>query len=363
MMVKILFLGANGIDTSRLRIGAELRDIVAEVERAQASQEIEIRAELAVTPVDLNRLLLSYAPDVVHFSGHGMFRRIETPLPSRVSREFDPLHTDVETVIATQCALLFETIEGHSAPVSAEALGQLFGILKKQRCVILNACFSMVQAEAIAKHVDCVIGMKGAIEDRSALVFAVGFYQAIVRGQTVKTAFDLGCSLISTSGLSDADIPQLLGRSDPDRVCLFEPSKLRSNHDSMPPERASENFPLLIIDGGPHNGQTLPLEVGQTYLVGRDPRAHLQLPNDDPKASRRQALIDVTPGAIVIKDLQSKNGIFVNGRRVTTAVLLPGDELRIGHTCIHVSIPGVAVPDVPDELPGTRTDSAAASSD
>ena len=57
--MKILFLGANGIDTSRLRLGAELRDIQAEIERAQARREIEVRAELAVTPMDLNRLLLA----------------------------------------------------------------------------------------------------------------------------------------------------------------------------------------------------------------------------------------------------------------------------------------------------------------
>lgn len=105
-------------------------------------------------------------------------------------------------------------------PVSVAALARLFGILQRQRCVVLNACFSAAQAAELAAHVDCVIGMKRAINDQSAIVFAIGFYQAIARGQTVKTAFDLGCSLITTSGLEDADVPELRGRVDPATVRL-----------------------------------------------------------------------------------------------------------------------------------------------
>jgi CHAT domain-containing protein len=218
--LKILFLGANGIDTSRLRIGAELRDVQAEIERARASREIEVRAELAVTPVDLNRLLLEYEPDVVHFSGHGTVLRADAPLQSRATREFEPPDEGLAPESTIQSAILLETREGQAAPVSAEALARLFGILKTQRCVVLNACFSAAQADAIASHVDCVIGMKRAIDDRSAIVFAVGFYQAIARGQTVRAAFDLGCSLISTCGLPGADVPELRGRVDPETVRL-----------------------------------------------------------------------------------------------------------------------------------------------
>lgn len=212
--MKILFLGANGIDTSRLRIGAEFRDVRAEIERVRSSNEIEFRVELAVTPVDLNRLLLDYKPDIVHFSGHGTLVHVEVTPQSSTTREFDPPDE--------QSAILLETREGQAVQVSAEALARLFGILKTQRCVVLNACFSAAQAEAIAAHVDCVIGMKHAIDDQSAVVFAVGFYQAIARGQTVKTAFDLGCSLISTCGRPDADVPELRGRVDPGTVRLVD---------------------------------------------------------------------------------------------------------------------------------------------
>lgn len=203
--MKILFIGANGIDTSQLRLGAELRDVRAEIQRAQASSEIEVRAEFAATPIDLNRLLLEYEPDVVHFSGHGKRARKSS------SKRF-----------TSKSVILLETREGHSTPVTIDALARLFGILKTPRCVVLNACFSAAHAATLAMHTDCVIGMKRRIDDESALVFSVGFYQAIARGQAVKTAFDLGCSLISTCGLPGADVPKLLGRADPATVRLVQ---------------------------------------------------------------------------------------------------------------------------------------------
>ena len=69
---KVLFLGANGRDTTRLRLNAEVRDIRQELEAADASQAFQVMAELAVRPTDLQRLLLLHEPNVIHFSGHGL---------------------------------------------------------------------------------------------------------------------------------------------------------------------------------------------------------------------------------------------------------------------------------------------------
>ena len=49
--------------------------------------------------------------------------------------------------------------------------------------MLLNACYSEVQAEEIYKHIDCVIGMKSSIQDRAALDFSEGFYDAISAGR------------------------------------------------------------------------------------------------------------------------------------------------------------------------------------
>ena len=42
--------------------------------------------------------------------------------------------------------------------------------------VVLNACYSAPIATALLAHVDCVVGMTGAIQDNAAQNFAIGFY-------------------------------------------------------------------------------------------------------------------------------------------------------------------------------------------
>jgi hypothetical protein len=66
---------------------------------------------------------------------------------------------------------------GQAKFVDAEALAGLFKLFADRvQCVILNACYSEVQAEAIARYIPYVIGMSEAIGDRAAIEFSVGFY-------------------------------------------------------------------------------------------------------------------------------------------------------------------------------------------
>ena len=44
---------------------------------------------------------------------------------------------------------------------------------------VLNACYSFVQASALAQHIPYVIGMKQAIGDKAAIKFATGFYNLL----------------------------------------------------------------------------------------------------------------------------------------------------------------------------------------
>lgn len=82
-------------------------------------------------------------------------------------------------------------------------------------------------------------------------------------------------------------------------------------------------IPLSRPGGSPHT-------LGDFFTVGRDPQSQLRL--DDPYASGRHARIEKRNGAFVIRDLQSRNGTFVNGSRVTEAVLSANDRLRFGET-------------------------------
>jgi len=64
--------------------------------------------------------------------------------------------------------------------------------------------------------------------------------------------------------------------------------------------------------------------------IGRDPSNDLVLP--DGKVSRNHAQIRQERGWFVIYDLNSTNGTFVNGRRITRQVLRHGDMVKVGDT-------------------------------
>jgi predicted component of type VI protein secretion system len=65
------------------------------------------------------------------------------------------------------------------------------------------------------------------------------------------------------------------------------------------------------------------------FVVGRS--AGCQLSLDDPLVSRRHAMLVVTKDAVTVEDLESRNGVIVNGQRITAkTVLQPGDKLVIG---------------------------------
>jgi len=167
-----------------MRLDEEVREIQAGLERAKRRDEFEIISKLAVRVDDLRRALLDYEPEIVHFSGHG----------------------------AGSEGLALENNSGQMQLVSAEALARLFKLFPQIECVILNACYSEVQAEAIHQHIDYVIGMNFAIGDQAAIKFAVGFYDALGAGRTIEDGFEFGCTSIDLESLPESATPVLKNR-------------------------------------------------------------------------------------------------------------------------------------------------------
>jgi hypothetical protein len=95
--------------------------------------------------------------------------------------------------------------------VETEALANLFALHRDNgQCVVLNACYSSEQAEAICQHIPFVIGMSNSVDAASALAFAVGFYDAIGAGRTYEEAFLHGRNAIELHGLPGHELPVLL---------------------------------------------------------------------------------------------------------------------------------------------------------
>lgn len=95
----------------------------------------------------------------------------------------------------------------------------------------------------------------------------------------------------------------------------------------------------MVITAGSAEGKRF--ELGQEITMGRDTANHVPL--DDTQASRRHAKLSRASGALVLEDLGSTNGTFVNGERVSgSRALAAGDEIRIGRTLMSIRADAVA---------------------
>ena len=91
---------------------------------------------------------------------------------------------------------------------------------------------------------------------------------------------------------------------------------------------------LLEIVEGPDAGQTF--KVNEPIDIGREAGAGVVLMNDE-LVSRRHARLSPKPDGVVIEDLASRNGTFVNGTEIYSPVVVgAGDEITIGVTVLEV---------------------------
>jgi pSer/pThr/pTyr-binding forkhead associated (FHA) protein len=84
---------------------------------------------------------------------------------------------------------------------------------------------------------------------------------------------------------------------------------------------------LVVRSGGGRAGESF-VPAGDRTLIGRSPDCDIFL--DDVTVSRRHAELLREGDGLVIRDLGSLNGTFVNRRRIESAVLEDDDELQIG---------------------------------
>lgn len=180
--IKILLLAADPSDAARLRLGQEVRDIRERLQLSKHREKFLLETRESVRSGDITQAILDVEPQIVHFSGHGI----------------------------STGELCFENTSGKSQPVMPNALKSLFELVSEQvDCVILNACYSKIQAEAIAEHIAFVIGMKQAIGDKAAIAFSVGFYKALGGGRSFQDAYKFACVEIQLQGISENLTPNL----------------------------------------------------------------------------------------------------------------------------------------------------------
>jgi hypothetical protein len=193
-VINVLFLAANPAGTTQLDLNKEFNAIEDELENSKFRDRFNLEQRFELTADDISRRLLMYDPHIVHFSGHG----------------------------SQAGEIILQEANGEPHPVDAKAITNLFSILRDNiRCVILNACYTKLQATLISKHIDCVIGMSKAIGDEAAIKFAQGFYRGIGYGKDLETAFKLGCAQIDLKGLDEEGTPKIIWKNnEPKKIVL-----------------------------------------------------------------------------------------------------------------------------------------------
>ncbi len=212
---KILVLAANSKDTSGLRLDEEVRSIQQSIRLSKERDRFQIVSEWAVRTEDLIQALLSHQPHVVHFLGHGTGEQ----------------------------GLVLNDDRGRAQLVPTRALARLFQQLHGIECVLLNACYSDTQAQAISQFVSCVIGMNQPIGDSAAIIFSRGFYTALGHGSSYESAHEMGRTAIDLEDIPEVKTPVLRTRLG---KVIGQQSTLSNSHSPSQSRRATVSKQVFI---------------------------------------------------------------------------------------------------------------------
>src|ERR1041384_5959484 len=91
----------------------------------------------------------------------------------------------------------------------------------------------------------------------------------------------------------------------------------------------------LVIISGRYRGQRTPL-TSETFRIGRDRTCQVAV--DDEAASRVHSEIVQQGGQLILRDLHSTNGTYLNDERITEAMLRNGDRIGVGDTILLLQL-------------------------
>ena len=92
--------------------------------------------------------------------------------------------------------------------------------------------------------------------------------------------------------------------------------------------RSTEKHAFLLVLSGPQFGDIFPLSSGKELVIGRRDDCEVQI--RDEGVSRRHASLEVRGEGAVLRDLESANGTWVDGKRETEAQLSDGARVQVG---------------------------------
>ena len=191
--LKILFFAADptSLGSAPLNLDEEFKAIQQAIQRSQLRDQIDLEACLAATRNDLLNALNQHRPRIVHFGGHGK-----------------------------SDGIVLQEEDGTASVVGEAFLAQVFSTLSADiQLVVLSACHTRIQAEAISSAISISIGTDDLLSDKSAIDFSRTFYGAIGDGLSVGQAYSQAVALLASS--SGESSPKILCRENVDPISLI----------------------------------------------------------------------------------------------------------------------------------------------
>jgi hypothetical protein len=133
---------------------------------------------------------------------------------------------------------------------------------------------------------------------------------------------------------------EVVGRGMTDQTVMLGASPV-APPDPVPQQQAAPKWvALLTASAGPLTGRDFQVTPGR-WRFGRSPSAEgdaqpVAVP--DPGMSRNHFALEAGVAAVVLKDLGSTNGTFVDGARIERHILRDGDQIRAGDTIFTVRL-------------------------
>ena len=93
---------------------------------------------------------------------------------------------------------------------------------------------------------------------------------------------------------------------------------------------------ILEFIKGSKQGTKITLYNG--FRIGRDPECEIFI--DDEAISKKHSVFEIVGNQVIIKDLNSSNGTFVNGKKIPKAVLKNDDDISFGRSMARISFEG-----------------------
>ena len=220
---RVLFLAANPDETTRLNLEEEMREVRVALERG-TTRGFVLFTSPAQRILDLQHVLDQERPDIVHFGGHGSDSRQE---------------------------IIFLDDHDNAFPVDVEALADLLGCFEG---VVLNACSSLKQAEAIAERGAWAIGMVDRINTDAAVAFARELYFKLADGKEPEESCKGATLQLRLLRMKEA---ALLPRFVPGKARATQPSKVTQPESPLPesvehePRPTELAFAVVGLDGPP----------------------------------------------------------------------------------------------------------------